>query len=196
MIASATPLGDNLGGRKCRGIESGTAAILREPAMPRIIDRKGAEKRTRARPTGFTLIELIAAIGILLVLTSLALPVAIKQVKRQKEVELRRNLRTLREAIDRYKDAADQGMIEVKEDSFGYPPDLETLVKGVETKSKGVKLKFLRRIPTDSITGERRWGRRGMQDPPDSSFWGGDNVFDVYSLSHEKALDGTRYSDW
>lgn len=164
--------------------------------MPRIIAGRGTENRARARCGGFTLIELMAAVAILLALTSLALPVAIKQVKRQKEIELRRNLRTLREAIDRYKDAADQGMIEVKEDSFGYPPNLETLTNGVETKSKGVKLKFLRKIPTDSITGERRWGLRGMQDPPDSSFWGGDNVFDVYSLSHEIALDGTRYSEW
>ena len=145
---------------------------------------------------GFTLVELMAAVAILLLLTSLALPVARMQVQRQKETDLRRSLRTMREAIDRYKDAADQGLIEVEADSFGYPPDLKTLVEGMEMKGKGVKLRLLRKIPVDPITGEDRWGMRSMQDDPDSLSWGGGNVFDVYSRSRNEALDGTRYSEW
>ncbi len=156
----------------------------------------GIEPGNREKPEGFTLVELMAAVAILLLLTSLALPVARMQVKRQKETDLRRSLRTMREAIDRYKDAADQGLIEVEADSFGYPPDLKTLVEGMEMKGKGVKLRLLRKIPVDPMTGEDRWGMRSMQDDPDSLSWGGGNVFDVYSRSRNEALDGTRYSEW
>ena len=146
---------------------------------------------------GFTLVELIAAMTIMLILTAAALPLARVQIQRQRELELRRNLRELRQAIDRYKDFADRGMIPTTADSFGYPPDLETLVKGVPLKgSATAKYKFMRRIPVDPFTGEASWGLRAMQDDPDSRSWGGGNVFDVYSKSFGTALDGTKYADW
>jgi len=154
-----------------------------------------SDLRTSGR--GFTLVELIAAITILLILTSVALPVARVQVQRTRETELRRALRELRQAIDRYKDFADRGMIPTKADSFGYPPDLETLVKGVPLKGAATaRYKFLRRLPVDPMTGDSDWGLRSMQDDPDSRSWGGSNVFDVYSKSQGTALDGTRYADW
>ncbi len=147
---------------------------------------------------GFTLVELIAAITILLLLTSVALPVARVQAQRTREVELRRALREMRQAIDRYKDFADRGMIPSKPDSFGYPPDLEALVNGVPLKgsSGGAKYKFLRKVPVDPITGKTDWGLRSMQDDANSRGWGGQNVFDVYTQSQGTALDGTRYADW
>jgi general secretion pathway protein G len=156
------------------------------------------EMRTRcSRWAGFTLVEMIAALTIMLVLTAVALPLARVQIQRRKETELRRNLRDLRQAIDRYKDFADRGMIPTNADSFGYPPDLETLVKGVPVKgSATAKYKFLRRIPVDPFTGEANWGQRAMQDDPDSKSWSGGNVFDVYSKSYGTALDGTRYETW
>ena len=151
----------------------------------------------RVTTRGFTLIELIAAITIMLLLTSIALPLARVQIQRQKEIELRRDLRDLRSAIDRYKDFADRGMIPTNADSFGYPPDLETLVKGVTLKgAASAKYKFLRKIPNDPFTGDDKWGLRAMQDDPDSKSWGGGNVFDVYSKSYGTALDGTKYEDW
>lgn len=146
---------------------------------------------------GFTLVELIAAITILLLLTTMALPLARVQVQRAHEAELRQALRDLRQAIDRYKDFSDRGMIPLKGESFGYPPDLETLVKGVPLKgSATAKYKFLRRIPVDPITGSTEWGLRSMQDDPDSRSWSGNNIFDVYSKGQGTALDGTRYADW
>ncbi len=153
--------------------------------------------RTDGAGRGFTLVELIAAMAILLLLTSVALPIARVQAQRSREVELRRALRDLRQAIDRYKDFADRGMIPTKADSFGYPPDLETLVKGVPLKgSSTAKYKFLRKIPVDPMTGKADWGLRAMQDDPDSRSWGGENVFDIYSHAQVTALDGTRYADW
>ncbi len=146
---------------------------------------------------GFTIVELIAAITILLILTSVALPIARIQAQRTREVELRRALRELRQAIDRYKDFADRGMIPSKPDSFGYPPDLETLVNGVPLKgSSTAKYKFLRRVPVDPMTAKAEWSLRALQDDPDSRSWGGGNVFDVSSRSQGTALDGTRYVDW
>jgi len=151
----------------------------------------------RSRKTGFTLVELIAALTIMLVLTAVALPLARVQIQRRREAELRRDLRDLRQAIDRYKDFADRGMIPTNADSFGYPPDLETLVKGVPVKGAATaKYKFMRRIPVDPFTGEANWGLRAMQDDPDSKSWSGGNVFDVYSKSYGTALDGTRYETW
>ena len=156
-----------------------------------------ATARLEGPNRGFTLVELIAAISILLLLTSVALPIARVQAQRAREVELRRNLRQIRQAIDRYRDFADRGMIPIKPDSFGYPPDLETLVKGVPLKGAATaRYKFLRRIPIDPMTGKADWGMRSMQDDPDSRSWGGSNVFDVYSQSQGNALDGTRYADW
>ena len=134
---------------------------------------------------------------ILLLLTGMALPMARMQVQRTREEELRRDLRDLRQAIDRYKDLADHGMIPMKFESYGYPPDLDTLVNGVELKGPSTKkYKLLRRMPVDPMTGKAEWGMRSMQDDPDSKSWGGENVFDVYTLGTGKALDGTNYSDW
>jgi len=178
-----------------------------------------------------TLIELVIATGILLVLSSAALPMARMSVKRQREAELRRDLREMRDAIDRYKDAADKNLIRIEVSSQGYPPDLDTLVSGVTvsiggTSQVGVsasvvaglsgtagiaalpsqssqsafaapsKVRFLRKIPVDPLTGKAEWGLRAVQDDPDSRSWGGHNVFDVYSLSTDTAIDGTNYADW
>jgi general secretion pathway protein G len=154
--------------------------------------------RSSPKMTGFTFVELMASITIILLLTTIALPLARVQIQRSKEVELRRDLRELREAIDRYKfDFADHGMIPVKADTFGYPPDLQTLVEGVTLKGTATaKYKFLRKLPVDPMTGTADWGMRSMQDDTDSRSWGGQNVFDVYSKSDGTALDGTKYSDW
>jgi general secretion pathway protein G len=142
-------------------------------------------------------VELMASITIILLLTAVALPLARLQIQRAKEVELRRDLRQVREAIDHFKDFADRGMIPVKADTFGYPPDLQTLVDGVALKgSATAKYKFLRKVPVDPMTDTPDWGMRSMQDDPDSRSWGGENVFDVYSKSDATALDGTKYSDW
>ena len=146
------------------------------------------------RQSGLTLIELIVAITILLILTSAALPIARVRVKREKELELRRDLWEIRDSIDRYKDAADRGAFQVKLGTEGYPPDLDTLVTGVDVGGK--KVRFLRRIPVDPMTGKAEWGLRSMQDDPTTTSWGGQNVFDVYSQSQGTALDGTKYSDW
>ena len=133
-------------------------------------------------------------VGILGILAAAALPVARLEIKRQKERELRADLWMIRDGIDRYKDAADKGGIMVKVDSNNYPPDLDTLVKGVDMK--GVKMKFLRRIPIDPMTGSTEWGLRSMQDDPKSDSFGGQSVFDVYSKSQGTGLDGTKYADW
>src|ERR1700690_3236773 len=143
---------------------------------------------------GFTLIELIVATAILVILTSLAIPLARVTIKREKEHELRRDLWDLRDAIDRYKDAADRGAFQTKVGSENYPPDLDTLVKGVDVQGK--KLKFLRRIPIDPMTNSTEWGKRSMQDDPTSDSWEGENVFDVYTKSQGTGLDGTNYKDW
>lgn len=147
-----------------------------------------------AKSRGFTLVELIVATTLLLILTSLALPLARVVIKRERERDLRRALWSMRDAIDRYKDAADQGKFQIKVGSEGYPPDLQTLVDGVDVGGK--KLKFLRRIPIDPMTGNTEWGMRSMQDDPDSDSWGGDNVFDVFTKSQGTALDDTHYKDW
>jgi len=147
-----------------------------------------------SKSRGFTLVELIVATTLLLILTSLALPLARVVIKRERERDLRRALWSMRDAIDRYKDAADQGKFQIKVGSEGYPPDLQTLVDGVDVGGK--KLKFLRRIPIDPMTGKTEWGMRSMQDDPDSDSWGGDNVFDVFTKSQGTALDDTHYKDW
>lgn len=143
---------------------------------------------------GLTLVELIIVIAILSVLATAALPIARFQVRREKERELRRDLWEMRSAIDHYKDAADKGGFQIKADSMGYPPDLETLVNGVEVQGK--KVRFLRKIPTDPMTGNAEWGMRSNQDDVDSDSFGGQNVYDVYSKSQGTAMDGTRYSTW
>jgi general secretion pathway protein G len=143
---------------------------------------------------GLTLVELIVTVAILSILASAAFPVARFEVKRQNERYLRYDLWMMRDAIDKYKDAADKNAFQVKLDSQGYPPDLDTLVNGVEVQTK--KVKFLRHIPIDPMTGKAEWGLRSMQDDPKSDSYGGQSVFDVYSKSTGTALDGTKYSDW
>ena len=153
----------------------------------------------RGREAGMTLLELIIATTILLILSSAALPIARFTIVREREKELRRDLRDMRSAIDRYKDYSDRGMIRTEVGSEGYPPDLDTLVKGVAlggSGANGKNLRFLRRVPVDPMTGQTDWGMRSIQDDPDSQSWGGKNVFDVYSKSQATALDGTKYSDW
>ncbi len=140
------------------------------------------------------MVELIVAMTILMVLTAVATPVLRVAIQRNKERALRRDLWEMRDAIDRYKDAADRGAFQTKLDSQGYPPDLDTLVKGVD--SNGKKIRFLRRIPVDRMTGKDEWGLRSMQDDPDSDSWGGQSVFDVYTKSEGTALDGTKYKTW
>jgi len=144
---------------------------------------------------GFTLMELIVAAAIMSILTMMALPLARITIQREKEKELRRALWDMRDAIDRYKDAADRNMFQTKLDSQGYPPDLDELVKGVEAQG-GKKIRFLRSIPVDPMTKSKEWGLRSMQDDPDSDSWGGQSVFDVYTKSTGTALDGTKYKDW
>lgn len=146
------------------------------------------------RPRGFTLIELIVATAILVILTGMAVPLVRLGVQRERERELRYDLWMMRDAIDRFKDAADSGKFQIKVGSEGYPPDLETLVTGVDVAGK--KLRFLRKIPADPMTGQPEWGMRSVQDDPTSDSWGGQNVFDVYSKSQGEAMDGTKYKDW
>lgn len=151
-------------------------------------------KASQQDELGLTLVELIVTVAILAILASAAVPVARFEVKRQKERVLRYDLWQLRAAIDAYKDAADRHAFMTKLDSYNYPPDLQTLVDGVDVQGK--KVKFLRRIPVDPMTGSDEWGKRSMQDDPKSDSWGGQNVFDVFSKSDGTALDGTKYSDW
>lgn len=201
----------------------------------------------RNKSSGLTLLELVIAIGILLVLATAAVPIARMSVQRQREAELRRDLREIRNAIDRYKDDADKNLIRTEVGSQNYPPDLQTLVDGVTISAgpgatggisasalatasgtsqfgtvgtpqqgPGVgtgasalgsaanvgaldlpsKVRYLRKIPVDPMTGKADWGLRAIQDDPDSHSWGGHNVFDVYTLSDATASDGTKYSDW
>jgi general secretion pathway protein G len=157
-----------------------------------VIRMKSSLQQRRMR--GFTLIELIVATTILIVLTCLAIPLARVTIKREKERELRHALWEMRDAIDRYKDASDRGAFRTKVDSQGYPPDLDTLVKGEDVQGK--KLRFLRKIPIDPMTNSTEWGMRSMQDDPASDSWGEQNVFDVYTKSQAMALDGTKYKDW
>ena len=158
------------------------------------IDEIAPGTRRAARSRGFSLVELIVAIMILLILTGMAIPYVQVTIKREKERELRYDLWTMRDAIDRYKDAALRGAFQIKVGSEGYPPDLETLVNGVDVGGK--KVRFLRKIPTDPMTGRQEWGMRSVQDDPNSESWGGQNVLDVFTKSEGSALDGTKYKDW
>jgi general secretion pathway protein G len=154
-------------------------------------------RRRLSSEAGMTLLELIIACSILVILSSAALPVARFSIVHRKEAELRRDLREMRDAIDRYKDLADRNLIRVELGSEGYPPDLETLVNGVQLgASSDRKIRFLRKILVDPMTGRAEWGLRAVQDDPDSTSWGGKNVFDVYSKSQATASDGTHYADW
>ncbi|HVH60947.1 MAG TPA: type II secretion system protein [Candidatus Sulfotelmatobacter sp.] len=151
----------------------------------------------RRSERGVTLLELIVASSILLVLASAALPVVRVTIQRSKEERLHKALRQMRDAIDRYKDYADRNLMRVEVGSEGYPPDLETLVKVTQIGAgSDRKVRFLRRIPVDPMTGRAEWNLQSVQDDPDSTSWGGSNVFDVHSKSQGTALDGTRYADW
>ena len=157
------------------------------------VEREAGESAWSAQ-AGLTLIELIIVVTILSILASAAVPVARFEVKRRKERELREDLWQMRRAIDAYKDAADLGGIQIKADSNGYPPDLQTLVDGVDIQDK--HMRFLRSIPDDPMTKSKEWGMRSNQDEPDADSFGGQNVFDVYSKSTDTALDGTKYNTW
>jgi general secretion pathway protein G len=171
--------------RSCAPQGGGTCFSLRQRAA-----------NSRFSQAGMTLLELIIACSILMILSSAALPIARYSIVHKKEELLRYNLRQIRDAIDRYKDLADSNKIRVEVGSEGYPPDLETLVNGVKLGAgDDKKIRFLRRIPVDPMTGRAEWGLRAVQDDPDSTSWGGKNVFDVYSKSQGTASDGTRYSD-
>ena len=172
--------------------------VGRPPCDVRRADVRRAYLRTCR---GFTFVELLVVTTLLLILASAVLPLARVTMQRQREAELRRSLREMRTAIDKFKDAADMGQIgatDLKAGAEGYPPDLETLVEGVSVvgDASGRKLKFLRRVPIDPMTNSTEWGKRSYQDKPDSSSWGGQNVFDVYTKSQATALDGTKYRDW
>jgi general secretion pathway protein G len=155
------------------------------------------KKGRRGSESGVTLLELIIATSILLVLASAALPVVRMSVQRTKEAQLHKVLREIRNAIDRYKDYTDRNLIRVEVGSEGYPPDLETLVKPIQIGAgSDRKVRFLRRIPVDPMTGRAEWNLQSVQDDPDSTSKGGNNVFDVHSKSQGTALDGTKYADW
>jgi general secretion pathway protein G len=157
--------------------------------------------RRSRRTAGYTFVELMVVSAMLIILASAVLPLAKVTIQRQREVELHRALREMRTAIDKYKDSVDAGLIggtDVRVGSEGYPPDLETLVEGVSVMNdaSGRKLKFLRRVPIDPMTKSAEWGMRSYQDKSDSTSWGGQNVYDVFTKSDGTALDGTKYKDW
>ncbi len=152
------------------------------------------ERRSRASGRGFTLLELVIAATIMSILALAAVPMVKLTIYREREHVLRQRLWEMRDAIDRYKMDADRGAFQIKVGSDGYPPTLEDLVKGVDVQGK--KVRYLRRIPEDPMTGSLEWGMRSTQDDPDADSWGGQNVFDVYSKSLGTGLDGTKYKDW
>lgn len=168
---------------------------------PGRVPRRPVRRSGLAACPGYTFVELVVVSALVLILASAILPLAKVTIQRQREVELHRALREMRLAIDKYKDAADQGMIggtDLKAGAEGYPPSLEVLVEGVSVANdaSGRKLKFLRRIPIDPMTKSIEWGLRSYQDDADSTTWGGQSVFDVYTKSGGTGLDGTKYKDW
>jgi general secretion pathway protein G len=155
------------------------------------------DRPVRGRQSGFTVVELAIVAAMIAILTAMVVPIARYTVKRQKELELRLQLRTMRDAIDRYKQFTDAGAIQIQIGSEGYPKDLDMLVEGVSQIGQiDKKLKFLRRVPVDPMTGKAEWGMRSYQDDKDSVAWGGQNLYDVFSLSPGKAIDGSYYKDW
>jgi general secretion pathway protein G len=152
----------------------------------------------RRNQRGLTLVELIVAFTIMLILSTMAVPLARSKVRAQRERDLRHSLDEIRHAIDKYKDYADAGQLgPLKQGTNGYPESLDQLVEGVKLAGpKDQKIRFLRRIPSDPFTGNKDWGLRSDQDDPTSTSWGGQNVFDVYSKTYEKAPDGSAYSEW
>ena len=177
-------------------VRANAGQTAKYPSAPSSLRLK--QRRILALAVGMTLIELIVVCAIMMVLATAAIPLARMTVKRRKEDQLRYALREIRDAVDRYKDYADQGKIQVQAGTEGYPPDLNTLVLGVKLagQTDNKKLRFLRSIPKDPMTGSTDWGLRSVQDDPDSTSWGGQDIFDVYSRSTGTATNGTRYSDW
>jgi general secretion pathway protein G len=172
---------------------------VRRAIRPCPLAWRGRRFQGRAAAAGMTLLELMIACAVLLVLATVAMPLARVSITRRKETDLRYDLRQMRDAIDRYKDASDKNLIKVAAGTEGYPPDLDTLVKGVKLSSvqdKEKQIRFLREIPVDPMTGSKDWGLRSVQDDADSNSWGGQDVFDVYSKSTGTALDGSKYSEW
>lgn len=162
-----------------------------------MLQRIHRRRRNRTGSAGYSLVEMVLVASLLTILAGVTLPVAKHAVKRQKEMELRHHLRTMRNAIDEYKRYSDLGLIPVDFDTDGYPPELENLVEGVEIVGQiDKKIRFLRRIPVDPMTGEAEWGLRSYQDEPDAPSWGGENVYDVYSTSEGVGLNGVPYSEW
>jgi len=160
-------------------------------------DSPGRYCRVHRRDSGQTILELIIACSILVILATMAIPLGRATLARNREAKLHYDLREIRDAIDRYKDAADKNLIQVQTGTEGYPPDLQTLVTGVQlTSAKDEHVRFLREIPVDPMTNSKDWGMRSVQDDPDSTSWGGQDVFDVYSQSTGTGLNGTKYSDW
>jgi general secretion pathway protein G len=175
-------------------VESGQSTVMNTPRWLTL-------RRARRGAAGYTFVELVVVSALLLILASAVLPLARVTIQRQREVELRRALREMRVAIDKYEDAVDAGLIggtDLKVGAEGYPPDLETLVEGVSVQNdaSGRKLKFLRRVPIDPLTKSSEWGKRSYQDKPDATTWGGQNVYDVFTKSEGTALDGTKYREW
>jgi general secretion pathway protein G len=162
------------------------------------MDRISPARRAALRgAAGFTMVEIAIVATMIAILAAMAVPVARYSLRRQKELELHYQLRVMREAIDQYKKLSDTGLIPLKIGGEGYPPDLDELVKGVTLVGQtDKKQRFLRRVPIDPMTDKAEWGLRSSQDESDSFSWGGQNVYDVYSLSESRALDGTYYKDW
>jgi general secretion pathway protein G len=162
-------------------------------------DFRTTPTRNWACNSGMTLLELLVASSILILLATVAMPMARVTIIRQREQLLRYRLREIRDAIDRYNDAASKGLFQVQAGTENYPPDLDTLYHGVTLtggQQPNTRLRFLREIPIDPMTNSKDWGMRSVQDDPDSTEWGGQDVFDVYSKATGTALDGTKYSDW
>jgi len=178
------------------GTRCGGSSILVTGGTAPSRDR-AASQRVRLAAAGMTLLELIVACSILMILAAVATPLARVTIMHRREETLRYDLRRMREAIDRYKDDSDKGLIQVQAGTEGYPPDLQTLVDGVQlTGAQDKRVHYLSKIPPDPMTGNMDWGMRSVQDDPDSTSWGGQDVFDVFSQSTGTALDGTKYSDW
>lgn len=158
--------------------------------------RSRAEARS-AKAGGFTMVELAIVCAMILILTAMVIPVSRYTQQRQKELELRYDLRLMRNAIDKYKQYSDAGLIPIDVDTEGYPKELAKLVDGIDQVGQLKKrLKFLRRVPVDPMTGKAEWGLRSLQDDATSTSWGGQNVYDVYSLSPDRAIDKSHYKDW
>jgi general secretion pathway protein G len=161
------------------------------------VPARGHESRAVNRAAGFTFVEVAIVAVMVAILASMVVPVARYTVKRQDELELRHGLRVMRDAIDKYKQFSDAGLIPPKLGTEGYPENLENMVEGVKLVGQlDKRVKFLRRIPVDPMTKKAEWGLRSFQDDPKTTSWGGQNVYDIYSLSSGRAIDGTYYKDW